>query len=290
MEEKNTELILAQAEMSGLQKYMESLLPGVGMLFLKPEEKEILFAPVQDEIIEIRPDGLIYLPWCEYAMRLRQVFGAEWAMIPNGMPYIKTNHVLWGFFLVLRGTLAGFAIGEQEYFEGNSRMSWSDACEGAKSNALMRLCKERGIGLEMWQPSFVRRWREAYAESYEYYNKKKGKREILWRKKGEPQQAVEVEEYRPTDDPLKKAQNSTEEKINKSDLIEKTVLMIVEIASGDKAYAENLLFEISEWNGQGFRSSEELKKLSDKRIAVIYGKTKKLYLEWQAKQEVEVHA
>jgi hypothetical protein len=56
-------------------------------------------------------------------------------------------------------------------------MNYTDACEGAKSNALMRLCKEIGIGLELWNPQFINSWKSRFAE-------KKGSN---WNKKGSAQ-------------------------------------------------------------------------------------------------------
>jgi len=131
------------------------------------EQREILYAPVNEEDIEIREDGIIYLPWMEYVTRLNRAFGTEWCLIPQGMPMFKNNYIYWGFWLVIKGVYCGYAIGEQQYFpnsrSGKQFMTYGDACEGAKSNALMRLCKGLGIGLEMWKPSFIRQWKKKYA-------------------------------------------------------------------------------------------------------------------------------
>jgi hypothetical protein len=173
---------------NGIKKFenefnVEYLLPTAGKIELSERESEILFAPVNEEDIEIRPDGFIYLPWMEYARRLTEAFGIAWALIPNGMPKFHkvTNHIYWGFWLVIKGHLCGYAIGEQEYITSNRNMTYGDACEGAKSNALMRLCKGIGMSLELWKPSFIRKWKEKYAEKY--WDEGKGK--YLWRKKGE---------------------------------------------------------------------------------------------------------
>ncbi len=161
---------------------VESLLTTAGTLELSDTQYDILYKPINEIDIEIRPDGLIYAPWMEYASRLRDAFGASWALVPNGMPKFSTNKIWWGFWLIIKGHLMGFAIGEQEYFPTSATMSYGDACEGAKSNALMRLCKGIGISLELWKPAFIREWKEEYAETY--FNEKKQK--DLWKKKGEP--------------------------------------------------------------------------------------------------------
>ncbi len=154
--------------------------PAIGQVELTKAQTDILYAPVDDEAVEIRPDGLIYLPWMEYVSRLRDALGMGWVIEPDGQPKMGPNKasILWGFRLYVKGIYAGYAVGEQKYSLNNATMNWSDACEGAKSNALMRLCKGVGIGLELWRPSFIRNWKAKYAEKY-----REGGRE-LWRKKG----------------------------------------------------------------------------------------------------------
>lgn len=167
-------------ELSTVQSRMEELIPFAGTIETTEEQKKILFAPVKSEDVEIRPDGLVYLPWMEYVRRLRDAFGVGWAIIPKDMPKLQSNHMYWPFYLMIQGKLAGFAIGEQEYQPNNRNMSYSDASEGAKSNALMRLCKGIGISLELWKPSFIRAWKAKYAETY----KDEGK--VKWRRKVNP--------------------------------------------------------------------------------------------------------
>lgn len=169
----------ATGTMNDFDAEIQKLIPTAGTLDLSEEERQILYNPINESNIEIRPDGLIYLPWIEYMTRLRDAFGLNWTMIPQGLPKLNGNHVLWGFYLIIRGKLCGFSIGEQEYQPDNKRMSWSDACEGTKSNALMRLCKGLGMCMDLWKPSFVNDWKEKYAESY--WDQKKNK--YLWRKK-----------------------------------------------------------------------------------------------------------
>ena len=177
---------------SGVQQEMEKLIPFAGTIEITEDQKKILFAPVKEESIEIRSDGLVYLPWMEYVSRLRDAFGISWAIIPYGMPKPLGGFLYWPFYLMIQGKLAGFAIGEQEYPPpGNLRMTYGDATEGAKSNALMRLCKGIGISLELWKPSFVRGWKEKYGETY---TDDKGK--TKWRKKNGKQgmEVMEIEE------------------------------------------------------------------------------------------------
>lgn len=173
-------------QLNDFDKEIEKLIPTCGTVELTEQQKQALFKSVNEQDIEIRPDGLIYLPWVEYVSRLKEAFGLNWAIVPQGMPKHKGDYVVWGFYLIIQGKLAGFAIGEQEYHPDNAYMTWSDACEGAKSNALMRLCKGIGISLELWKPSFVNAWKGRYAESY-WDTDRYGKRRKFWRKKATEQ-------------------------------------------------------------------------------------------------------
>jgi len=159
------------------------LVEGAGTITFNKKQRDILFGPIKEEDIEIRSDGLIYSPWMEYVTRLRDAFSGNWAILPDDKPRFGEDRksIMWGFYLFIDGKPYGYAIGEQEYFPDSAAMSWSDACEGAKSNALMRLCKGLGISLELWKPSFIKKWKAKFAEQYyDDYKKKK-----LWRKKSE---------------------------------------------------------------------------------------------------------
>ena len=158
-----------------------SMLSTAGTIELTDDQKQILEKPINQNDIEIRPDGLIYAPWMEYATRLREMFGMKWALIPQGLPETMGNFIYWGHWLVIDGKIASYAIGEQAYHPSNRTMSYSDACEGAVSNALMRCCKRIGITLELWKPSFIREWKEKYADTYVDHNGK-----TKWKLKTQP--------------------------------------------------------------------------------------------------------
>ncbi len=189
--EKQAGVEKREIQKADIQDQITSLISLAGTIELTKEQEEILYAPVVDEQVEIRPDGLIYLPWMEYVTRLRNAFGMSWTLIPYGPPKKLGNFIHWGFWLIIRGKPYGFAVGEQQYFE-NGRMTYGDALEGCKSNCLMRLCKGLGISLELWQPEFRRKWLPKYAETYpgiypdgKPMLDKYGKQKNLWRKKGE---------------------------------------------------------------------------------------------------------
>ena len=152
----------------------------IGGLELTDEQKRILYEEFPDEDIEIRPDGLIYVPWFRYVERLRKA-GLKFTFVPEGTPKFipEENLVLWGFWLVIDGKVCGFAYGEANYIPQNERMTYGDAIEAAKSNAIMRLCKDLGIGgLRIWDPDFVEEWKRKYAITY---TDEKGK--VRWKKR-----------------------------------------------------------------------------------------------------------
>lgn len=201
--EKGLDRIPEEQKEKSIQEYFESevamLIQKAGTLKLTKAQKDILYAGVNPDAVEIRPDGLIYLPWMEYVTRLKKAFDMRWAIVPKGMPKVGPDQrsILWGFYLIIDGRLAGFAIGEQEYYPNNPVMNWSDACEAAKSNALMRLCKGIGIALELWQPSFIEKWKKKYAETYQDRDRR-GNDVTRWRKKGEkPKEEPKQKETKP---------------------------------------------------------------------------------------------
>ncbi|RIB11435.1 mitochondrial genome maintenance protein, partial [Gigaspora rosea] len=154
-------------------------------LSVKPFSKEvidILLAPVVPEDIEIKPDGLIYLPEIKYRRILNKAFGpGGWGLAPRGDDSITPKNISREYALVCCGRLVSVARGEQDYFDPSGLAT---AAEGAKSNALMRCCKDLGIASELWDPIFIRDFKKRYCEDVfvEHVVTKVKKR--LWRKKG----------------------------------------------------------------------------------------------------------
>mgnify|MGYP001462567227 CR=1 FL=1 len=179
---------------------MQPLLATAGTLEITEEQKKILSAPIDEKKIQIRPDGLVYLSWIEYQSRLDEAFGSAWSLVPQGMPKYdrNTNLILWGFYLIIKGKFVDFAIGQNEYIDTNRTMTYGDAIEGSKSNALMRCCKRLGIGLELWDRDYVEKWKEKYA--YKKYDEIK--KRYLWYKKSdlnEEQHKSDVKEAKKED-------------------------------------------------------------------------------------------
>jgi len=163
---ENTALVQAK-QTTGEQSIhydLNAMIESFGHIELSKEDQATLFAPPDDKEIDIRPDGLIFAPWISYAKRLRAVFGMAWGLVPAGEAKIVGELVVRPFYLVIKGKPVGFAVGECRYSMRNAIMSWGDAIEGARSNALSRLCKGIGIMLELWDKAFVEAWRTKYAK------------------------------------------------------------------------------------------------------------------------------
>lgn len=186
---------------------LAKLIPAAGTLILSTEQKNCLYEKTDPKSILVRPDGLIYMPWYEYAKRLNSAFTPfGWVLIPLQEPKIDGNFVYWWFALVVNGILCGSAIGGQEYIPSNQTMNWGDCCEAAKSNALMRICKELGMFLELWDKEFGDKWKNEYAfiSGYEIKGDKKLPR---WKKKTgteESKSEEPAEEQKPTLENIKK--------------------------------------------------------------------------------------
>ena len=183
-----------------------AMVKSVGDVKLTKKQEDILFADVPEEQIEIREDGIVYLPHIFYSGRLRKAFGWEFAFIPDGKPQYLDDRKLfiWGFHAIVKGSYLAYAVGQQKWQPGDF-MEYPDAMEGAKSNALMRLCKDLGIGTDLWKPEFVKAWQDKWA--YQGKNKK-GKTAWFKRKtakiNGETEITEKSDEYMEIENSIRK--------------------------------------------------------------------------------------
>ncbi|KAF2147816.1 Mgm101p-domain-containing protein [Myriangium duriaei CBS 260.36] len=116
----------------------------------------ILMQELSYDDIEIKPDGIIYLPEIKYRRILNKAFGpGGWGLAPRGETIVTGKLVTREYALVCAGRLVSIARGEQQYFDPDGIPT---ATEGCKSNALMRCCKDLGIASELWDPRFIRRF------------------------------------------------------------------------------------------------------------------------------------
>jgi len=169
----------------------------VGTLKTTKEEHAILFAPVVDSEVAVRPDdGIVYVPHIFYTKRWTQAWGSEWGLLPQGLPAISNpdakgnGQIIWGWHLIVKGKYIAFAVGGQKYVASNPKMSYDDAAEGAKSNAIMRLGKSFGMFSELWDQTWREPWAAKNIEAYEGTNWKNERVKMYRRKTAEQMQPI----------------------------------------------------------------------------------------------------
>jgi len=108
-------------------------------LFLTPEQRKILWDPIPLDDLEIRPSGEVYASQVQYRRRLNLCFGpGGWCLREESDPLIKDNKITQKWSLWAQGVFVSVAWGDHEYYPNNRRMTWTDAWEAAKSNALVQ--------------------------------------------------------------------------------------------------------------------------------------------------------
>lgn len=160
----------------------ETTAGGIGTKPFTPQQAAKLMAPVHDEQLDILPSGEIYFPQIEYRRRLNDVFGpGGWGLEAMGDPKqigAKTIGQQWR--LVVLGRTVATAWGEADYHESNVRTSWATALESAKSNALMRCCKDLGVASECWDRKFTERFKARHCVRVQAPDRQ-GEIQWLWR-------------------------------------------------------------------------------------------------------------
>ncbi|PHH49304.1 Mitochondrial genome maintenance protein MGM101 [Ceratocystis fimbriata CBS 114723] len=134
--------------------------------------------------VEMKPDGIIYMPEVRYRRVLNEAFGpGGWGLVPRGDTVVGDKIVTREYALIVHGRFISQAQGENNFFSVDQIPR---AVEGCKSNALMRCCKDLGIAWQLWDPQFIRRYQTTQAEQVwveHVVNKKKAR---IWIKKGDP--------------------------------------------------------------------------------------------------------
>lgn len=155
---------------------------GLGQAPFSKETNEILLSPLAESDIEIKPDGLLYLPEIKYRRILNRAFGpGGWGLAPRSETLTTPKQVSREYALICSGRLVSVARGEQDYFGGEEKLT--TALEGCKSNALMRCCKDLGIASELWDPSFIRAFKKKYCDELFAEHVVTKKKKKLWKLK-----------------------------------------------------------------------------------------------------------
>ncbi|RJE21484.1 hypothetical protein PHISCL_06179 [Aspergillus sclerotialis] len=124
------------------------------------EVADILLAETDPEEVEIKPDGIVYLPEIKYRRILNKAFGpGAWGLVPRSESIVTPKTVTREYALVCNGRLVSVARGEQDYFTPDGIPT---ATEGCRSNALVRCCKDLGIASELWDPRWIRKFKAQY--------------------------------------------------------------------------------------------------------------------------------
>lgn len=177
----DTPLVGAPVSTNGHIDWSDSF-HGLGSSPFSAEVADILLAPLANEDIEIKPDGLLYLPEIKYRRILNRAFGpGGWGLAPRTESFITAKQISREYALICHGRLVSVARGEQDYFGGQEKIT--TALEGCKSNALMRCCKDLGIASELWDPQFIKAWKQKWCDEVfaEHVTTKRKKK--LWKLK-----------------------------------------------------------------------------------------------------------
>jgi hypothetical protein len=182
----NTELMLSQENQVALNHQID-IYKGASMLVVTKEEQATLTAAFERHLVEIRPDGIIYLPQVFWRGRLNETFGTgQWCIVVKSQSKDPNRSKLYiEGVLMIRGHYVSTGVGEAEYVETNANQSWASVWEAAKSDCITRCCKDLGIAAELWQPEFIRKWIDEFAVKV-FVTDKNGKAKVAWRKKTSP--------------------------------------------------------------------------------------------------------
>lgn len=149
------------------------------------EARQVLAEQVNPRDVEIKPDGIVFLPGVAYRRILTRAFGAGgWAIAPRSPArYMKDNNiVVYHGALFCLGRFVAEAVGECFYRDNNPNMSYASCVEGAKTDALSRCCKDLGIATEMWDANWRDKWKAEYATSYKQKDRN-GEEKTKWKLK-----------------------------------------------------------------------------------------------------------
>ena len=165
------------------------------------EAADILLSPISPMDVEVKPDGIVYLPEIKYRRILNKAFGpGGWGLAPRGESIVTEKAVTREYALVAHGRyddvvgsrlflfwllpwtsrLVSIARGSQDYFSPDNIPT---ATEGCKSNAMMRCCKDLGVASELWDPRFIRDFLSKNAREVFVEHALNKKRRKIWIRK-----------------------------------------------------------------------------------------------------------
>lgn len=149
---------------------------------LSGDEYKRLSAPVDENEVQIKPNGIIFLPWESTARRLNEVIGVGQWVLHSPTWKRDGNFVIMQAALYVRGCYVDTVYGQCEYHESNDNMSLMDAVKGAKSDCITNAGKTLGVHIELWNPNFIRTWTAKHAVLVW----RRSKPRPVWRRKDHP--------------------------------------------------------------------------------------------------------
>jgi hypothetical protein len=77
---------------------------GLGSISFTPEQSDTLLAPITQDDVEVKPDGIIYLPEIKYRRILNKAFGpGGWGLAPRGESIVTGKLVTREYGLIVQG-------------------------------------------------------------------------------------------------------------------------------------------------------------------------------------------
>lgn len=152
---------------------------------VSPEAAAVLSRSVDPAIeLDIKPTGETFMGHIHIRRRLSEAFGQMgWALRPLSPIRIDANgkgstlYQEWALYA--SGRFVAYTVADGRYHDDNDNMSYADAAESLKSNALLRCAKDLNIGWECWD----RRFTEKFQDEYCVKVWREGKKKPFWRRK-----------------------------------------------------------------------------------------------------------
>ncbi len=136
-------------------------------------EIAVLREPIDPNDVEIKPDGIVYMPGVFYRSRLSRAFGpGAWAIVPRGparrMPKSGGELVVFHGALFIKGRFVAERVGHCMYYPNNAGMTYADAYEGSITDCLSRCCKDIVESVAcLWEKGWRDEWQRKYCEKGE---------------------------------------------------------------------------------------------------------------------------
>lgn len=135
---------------------------GIASVPFSAEQTKILLAAPDPNEVEIRTDGIVFLPGVAYRRLMIRAFGAGgWALAPRMPAQVRDGIVLYQGALYVLGRFVSEAVGECAQ---RGVISYASALEGARTDCLTRCCKDLGVASELWDKTWRDAWQAQYAE------------------------------------------------------------------------------------------------------------------------------